>query len=274
MTNGVPPSRGGKPPVGEPLLDRAFKLLRAFGPDDRSLSLATLSRRAELPKSSALRIARKLCEFGALERLDSGEYVVGLRLLEIATLAPRGHGLRSIALPFMEDLLHATRQHVLLAVPDGEQAVLVERLSARRAGRVLYHVGGRLPLHATGVGMCLLAYSSRTVQRRVLSGDLTVAPENRRRDAADVGAQLARIRHEGVAVVSRPRPDPMTSVAAPVFGFGNRLVASLSVVAPSADANAAGLRPAVVAVCRALSRALQQGGAELPDQTRDLRADE
>jgi hypothetical protein len=160
------PARGRRPPSGEPVLDRAFRILAAFGPDSRSLSLTELSRRTGLPKPTALRLARKLTEWGALERAASGEYVVGLRLLEVASLAPRGHGLRATALPFLEDLHHSTGQHVLLAVRDGLEAVLVERLSARRAGRVLYRVGGRLPLHSTGVGLIMLAYAPAAVSPR------------------------------------------------------------------------------------------------------------
>ena len=135
--------RGRRPAHGEPVLDRAFRILTAFGPD-RSLSLSALSVRAALPKPTALRLARKLTELGALERTETGEYVVGLRLLEVASLAPRGHGLRATALPYMEDLHIATGQHVLLAVRDGSEAILIERLSARGAGRVMYRVGGRL----------------------------------------------------------------------------------------------------------------------------------
>jgi hypothetical protein len=140
--------RGRKPPTGEPLLERAFRLLAAFRPGDRSLSLTAMSARAHIPKSSALRIARQLVDCGALERRDDAEFVIGLRLLEIASLAPRGHGLRQTALPFMEDLHVATGQHVLLAVRDGTEAVLVERLSTRGAGKVLYRVGGRMPLRS------------------------------------------------------------------------------------------------------------------------------
>jgi DNA-binding IclR family transcriptional regulator len=248
--------RGRKPLAGEPLLDRAFRLLAAFGPADRSLSLTAMSARADVPKSSALRIARQLIECGALER-PGGEFVIGLRLLEIASLAPRGHGLRQTALPFMEDLHAATRQHVLLAVRDGAEAVLVERLSARGAATVLYRVGGRMPLHATGVGLCLLANAPSDVQDHMLAGDLTLVPEKRRLSASELRAILAEVRRSGVAVASRPVPSPMTSVAAPILGHSNAVIAALSVVVPSADVDPVALTPAVSAVCRSISRAMQ-----------------
>jgi DNA-binding IclR family transcriptional regulator len=254
--------RGRRPVQGEPVLDRAFRILTAFEPGRRSLSLAALSRRAGLPKPTALRLARKLAELGALERAGNGEYVVGLRLLEIASLAPRGHGLRAAALPYLEDLHHATGQHVLLAVRDGHEAVLIERLSARDAGRVMYRVGGRMPLHSTGVGLVLLAHAPVMVQDEVLGGDLALQPEQGRLAAGGLRALLAAVRHDGVAVVSRPAPESVTSVAAPVRDHSGAPVAALSVVAPSDRVDAAGLTAAVVAVARAVSRAVAAGGAE------------
>jgi DNA-binding IclR family transcriptional regulator len=251
--------RGRRPAQGEPVLDRAFRILASFGPASQSLSLTSLSARAGLPKASALRIARKLVECGALERAENGDYVVGLRLLEIASLAPRGHGLRATALPYMEDLHHATGQHVLLAVRDGHDAVLVERLSARGAGRVMYRVGGRMPLHSTGVGLVLLAHSPPTVQEEVLTGDLTLKPENTQLSDRELRARLAAVRRDGVATVSRPRPEPMTSVASPIIDHHHSPIAALSVVTRSEHVEPAVLTPAVVAVARAISRAVSTG---------------
>jgi DNA-binding IclR family transcriptional regulator len=248
-------TRGRRPPHGEPVLDRAFRILAAFGPDDRSLPLTSLSARAGLPTPTALRIARKLVELGALERDEDGRYMVGLRLLEIASLAPRGHGLRAVALPYLEDLHHATGQHVLLAVRDGNEAILIERLSAHRAGRVLYRIGGRMPMHSTGVGLVLLAHAPVPVQEEVLAGDLTLEPGHPLQSERELRVLLAAIRRDGVAVAARRQPEPMTSVAAPVLD-GRRVVAALSVVTQSGNVQPTTLTPAVVAVARAISRAV------------------
>jgi hypothetical protein len=41
-------ARGRKPPAGEPLLERAFRLVAAFGPGDGSLSPTAMSARADV----------------------------------------------------------------------------------------------------------------------------------------------------------------------------------------------------------------------------------
>ena len=251
--------RGHRPPHGEPVLDRAFKILACFGPADRALSPAALSARTGLPKTTTLRLAAKLAALGALERTSDGQYTVGLRLLEVASLAPRGHGLRAAALPYMQDLHHATRQHVLLAVRDGHEAVLVDRLSARGAGRVLYRVGGRMPLHSTGVGLVLLAHAPGEVQEQVLATRLQLEPEHAQMPARELRARLAAVRHNGVAVISRPQPEPMTTVATAITDQHGQVTAALSVVTRSEQVEPAVLTPAVIAVARAISRALSGG---------------
>ena len=252
--------RGRRPAHGEPVLDRACRLLACFDPGTTSLPLTSLAARAGLPKATASRLAHKLVELGALERTADGDFVIGLRLLEVASLAPRGHGLRETALPYLEDLHHATRQHVLLAVRDGHEAVLVERLSARGAGRVMYRVGGRMPLHSTGVGMALLAHAPTDVQEEIAAGDLLQSPENTRLSPHELRSRLAGVRRDGVAIVARPQPEPMTSVAAAIIDRERRVLGAISVVTRSAKIEAAILTPAVIAVARSISRAVSGPG--------------
>ncbi|MEV5758312.1 helix-turn-helix domain-containing protein [Streptomyces tendae] len=178
---------------GEPVLEQASRVLGAFTETGEGLAIHTLAARAGLPESTTSRIAAQLTDVGALERLGNGDFVVGLQLLAIASLAPRGHGLRSAALPFMQDLHRVTGQHILLAVRDGDEAVLVERLSARGAAAVKYRVGGRLPLIGTGTGIALLAHAPGPIRKQALAG------------AACVRRLLATIRTDGVCAVTALR---------------------------------------------------------------------
>jgi DNA-binding IclR family transcriptional regulator len=263
--------RGRRPPQGDPVVDRAFALLAAFDAGHRSLSLGELSRRSGIPTSSTLRLAGRLMAWGALERGTDGRFTVGLRLWEVASLAPRGQGLKQVALPFMGDLEEVTRQHVLLAVREGTEALLVERLSAHQAMNVLYRVGGRLPLHSTGVGLVLLAFAESGFQESILAQPLVHLPENVPVSPAALRRTLAEIRREGLATFRRRAPQPLVSVAAPIFGADDKVVAALSVVVPQENAEPRLLGPAVRTAARSISRGLgarrsigHTGAAPLP----------
>jgi len=251
--------------AGDPVIERAFGLLAGFDPAHRALSLSDLARRSGMPVSTALRLARQLVAQGALERRGRS-YVIGLRLWELASLAPRSQGLREAAMPVMGDLSVATGQHVLLAVREGTEAVLVERLSGRSAMTVLYRVGGRLPLHSTGVGLVLLAYADRDFQEEVLARPLMHEPERRPVDLPALRRRLADTRRDGLVIVHRNVPEPLVAVAAPIRGEGDEVVASISVVIPAGDMDAKRLVPAVQAGSRAISRAFLFFSASAPPE--------
>jgi DNA-binding IclR family transcriptional regulator len=242
--------RGRKPEHGEPVLEKAMRLLTAFENGSREMTLAELCETAGLAKSTGLRFARQLTGWGLLERLGNGKYVIGLRMLEIASLAPRGHGLRNIALPFMQDLHRITGQHVLLAVRIDLEAVLIERLSAHRSTSVKYRVGGRLPLTATGVGLVLAAHASASEQQHLIEA----AP-----DANGLRRTLAQIRATGVASSPPSSSGSLLTVAAPVFAGTHAVVAALSVVGtPDSLGSAHQLALPVQNVAQALSRVYEK----------------
>src|SRR6185436_1666453 len=76
---------------------RVLAVLAVFEPARPLLTLTEIAHRAGLPLTTAHRLVGELARWGALERGPDGRYRVGLRLWEVATLAPRGLGLREAA---------------------------------------------------------------------------------------------------------------------------------------------------------------------------------
>jgi hypothetical protein len=74
---------------------------------------------------------------------------VGLRLLELSALAPRGLELREAAFPHLEDLHQVTRGNVHLGVRDGREVVYIEAIRAHVPNPLSSRVGDRWPMHAT-----------------------------------------------------------------------------------------------------------------------------
>lgn len=242
--------------MGDSVTARVLAVLAAFDAAHPELTLTGIARRAGLPLTTAHRLVGELAAWRALERADDGRYRVGLRLWEVGALAPRGLGLRETAMPFMEDLVEVTRQNVQLAVLDGIDAVYVERLSARGAVNVISRVGGRLPLHATGVGLVLLAHASPELQEQALAGRLRAYTAKTLVRPDELRRALAEVRHTGVAVSDGQIELIALSVAAPVHGPRGEVVAALSVVVP-AGSGAHPYVPVVRAAARGVTRALR-----------------
>lgn len=241
--------------MGETVTTRVLALLDAFTAERPEMTLTEISRRAGLPLSTTHRLVAELANWGALERTDDGRYRIGLRLWEVGALAPRGLGLRESAMPFLEDLYAVTKQNVQLAVLDGTEVVYVERLAGRGAVNVITRVGGRLPLHATGVGLVLLAHSSPELQEQVLAAPLQRFTAKTISQPDELRRVLAEVRRTGVAVSDRQIELVALSVAAPVRGPRGDVVAALSIVVPSEHDSRAYV-PVVRAAARGISRVL------------------
>lgn len=246
--------------MGASVTARVLGVLDAFGAAHPTLTLTELAGRADLPLSTAHRLVGELLAWGALERGGDGRYRIGLRLWEVGSLAPRSLGLRESAMPFLTDLYEVTGENVQLAVLDGRDAVYVERLSGRGAVNVISRVGGRLPLHATGVGQALLAHASSDLQEQVLASPLRRYTTRTVGDPDELRRVLAAVRRTGVAVCDGQIELVALSVAAPVHGRRGEVVAAVSVVVPSAGSDARTYVPAVRAAARGISRTLAPAG--------------
>ena len=223
----------------------------------RRSTLSDIARRAALPLTTTHRLVGELCASGALERDGDGTYRIGLRLWEIASLAPRGVRCARPLCPFLEDLYEVTHENVQLGVREGHEVVYIERIAGRRAVGVLTRVGGRFPLHASGIGLVLLAHAPEDRPASVLDGPLQRFTDYTVTDPERLRRMLSQIRRDGVAVSDRQVTDDAVSVAAPIVDGAGEVIAALSIVSKADGTEAARLVPAVRAAALGTSRALR-----------------
>jgi DNA-binding IclR family transcriptional regulator len=234
---------------------RALDLLGAFDPDHRVLTLSTLARRAGIPLATAHRLVGELHKWGALARLESGEYVIGRRLWDLGLLAPVQAGLRQAASPFLHDLYGATLATVHLAVRDECEVLYIDRISGHASVPVVSKIGSRLPMHATGVGKVLLAYAPEQVRAEVLGKLNRVTPYTITQPARLL-EQLRRVRAEGFATTGEEMSLGACSVAVPVRGPAGEVVAALGLVVPDLRRERARLVSALQVAAHGIGRVL------------------
>jgi DNA-binding IclR family transcriptional regulator len=233
---------------------RIFDILTSFVPGESRLTLTEIGRRTGLPLATAHRLVGELVRVGGLEREEGGTYRIGVRLWEIGSLAPIRGGLRELAMPFMEDLYEATHENIQLAVLAGTEAMILEKISGRQSVRIVTRVGGRLPLHATGVGKVLLAHAPPELVETVLAGPLERLASNTITDPEALRRDLALVRSRGWSSTRDEMTERAMSVGAPVYGPEHDVVAALSVVVDSRTGDPERLAPPVRTAARSLSR--------------------
>ncbi len=258
---------------GPSVSSRLLALLDLFTADRPALTLSEMSRLSGTPMSTTHRLVGELASWGALERGEDGRYRVGLKLWELGSLAPRGLPLREVALPLMEDLYEATHANVQLSVLNGNEVVYLERLAGRRAVPTLVRVGGRFAVHATGGGLVLLAHAPAAFQEQVLSGPLESFTPMTISDPRQLRRVLAEVRRSGFALSDRQVTMDALSVAAPIHGPGDHVVAALSLVVWHEGAEPRSLVPLVRSTARSISRMLGSPQANAPSSADYLGSD-
>ena len=95
-------------------------------------------------------------------RRSGRDYELGMRLVELGSLAVHQDRLHRAAIPLLHELHRATGLVVHLAVLDGPDVVYLEKIGDRMIAAIPTRVGGRQPAHCTAVGKAILAYSGTT----------------------------------------------------------------------------------------------------------------
>ncbi|MGE2690935.1 IclR family transcriptional regulator [Mycolicibacterium pulveris] len=218
-----------EPSTPTAVIDRVSLVLDAFDGPGR-LTLAQIVRRTGLPRSSAHRMLERLVQLRWLRR-NGRDYELGMRLVELGSLAVHQDRLHRAAIPLLHDLHRATGLVVHLAVLDGADVVYLEKIGDRMTAAIPTRVGGRQPAHCTAVGKAVLAYRQDDDDIGV-DVDLT----NRKTrysigTPAQLTAELAKVRGRGVSFDREESLPGFGCVAAPIGGPGEA-VAAVSVCGP------------------------------------------
>ncbi|MDV6279157.1 IclR family transcriptional regulator [Rhodococcus jostii] len=238
---------------GQTVSRRLLSVLDCFDVAHPALSLTEVATRSGLPVSTARRLINELRDWGGLERLADGRYRIGMRLWTIGTLAPQQRGLREAALPYMHDLFQATQENLQLTVLEGTQALCIEKISSTKAVPTHTHIGGRLPLHATGVGKAILAFSGEELLRAVVEPGLTRMTPHTITQPGRLAAVLNEVRRSGVAYSYEEMTLGAVSVAAPILRLDGGVRGALGIVAHSRaalDRLAPAVRTAALGITR------------------------
>ena len=214
---------------------RAMKVLDAFALGESHLTLAELSRRCPLHKTTALRIARTLAQSGYLVQREDGDWRLGPAAGWLGARYQAGLDVQNVLEPALRALTMDSGESAAFYAREGNVRTCLVRVEGPQALRHHARMGEGLPLDKGSPGRVIPAFSG--------------AP----------GELYEAIRQRGFHGSIGESEQGVATISAPVFGKHWRLLGSVCVSGPASrlpQQKWEEMAPTVIAAANQLSDAL------------------
>lgn len=206
---------------------RALSLLETFRVGEATLTLAEMSRRAGMHKTTTLRLARTLALSHYMVQAEDGQWRLGPATGWLGARYQAGFDVNNAVEPVLRELAQLTGESATFYVREGKIRACIARVEGSQAVRHHVRTGERLPLDRGAPGRVILAFSGER------------------------GEPYESIRKRGYHLSLGEREPEVASVAAPVFGLNWRLLGSMCISGPASRLTAARLEKYAKSVIRA-----------------------
>lgn len=228
-------TEASEPSGGVTAVTRALQVLDAFALGESSLSLAELSRRCQLHKTTVLRLARTLAQSGYMVQQDDGAWRLGPAAGWLGARYQSGFDVQNVLEPALRELTQASGESAAFYVREGQVRTCLVRVEGPQALRHHARMGEGLPLDKGSPGRVILAFSG------------------------EPGEVYEQIRRRGFHCSIGEREQGVATVSAPVFGRQWRLLGSVCISGPESRLSLdrlEALAPTVIQAANHLSYAL------------------
>ncbi len=213
----------------------ALDLLEEFRGEETELGVTELSKRLGLHKNNVFRLLATLESRGYMEQNKvTGNYRLGLKVLELGQVFIKHMGLLKMARPILEELVEKCNETAYLGVIRDNRVVYVDVVEATRPVRVVSRVGVGLPVYCSAVGKAQISFESADEVDAILAdAKLEKYTEHTITELGALRAQLEEIRERGYAIDDEEFDEGIRCVGVPVRDYTRRVVAGVSISGPA-----------------------------------------
>ncbi len=212
-------------------VSRTVAILKCFL-EKNEIGITEIARMVGLRKSTTAGLVSTLKDENILEQNEvTGKYRLGLTFFEIASRSKTD--LRTVAEPYLQELLEITNETVNLAVLSDTEVIYLSKMESTHSIRITTSIGTRLPVFCTAIGKAMLAFLERREAENIINRieftpftDKTITDKERFVDTLDV------IRSTGIAMDNEEYERGVICIATPLISNSGRPVGAISVSGP------------------------------------------
>jgi IclR family pca regulon transcriptional regulator len=221
-------TREPKDPEYLSTLERGLSVLRAFDQAHPEMALSEVAAVTNLPPAVARRCLNTLVALGYVAQVGR-RFLLRPEVLAFGSAYLASMNIEQVAVPPLQALRDQTGDSASLAVRSGRDILYVCHIPTNRRIRLGAGVGTRFPLHATSLGKVLLAFQGdAAVEAFLAEGSLARLTERTITDPQAFRARLQSIRERMYDSALDELDYGIVSVAVPVFGPDNQIVAAIN----------------------------------------------
>ena len=236
---------------------KAFAILELLG-EKQPLRAADTAARLGLSRSNVLRLLSTLSEMGYVEKGFDSLYRLGAKAFILGSNFSSSNEISNIAYPLMKQLSEISQENVNLGVLYEQKVLYLNKIPSTHYLKLDTPMGKMDPLYCTGLGKVLLAgFPYQDLRRYLAETELLAHTRKTIIDPKALADQLEEVRVKGIALDLEEYDEGVNCMAAPIFDHQSRIVAALSLSAPSVrmtDEKIAFFTPPLREACKAVSR--------------------
>jgi IclR family acetate operon transcriptional repressor len=219
-----------------PAVQRAIQVLEILATTAEGFSLADLSKRLDVPKSTLFRILTTL-KHNSLVNHDEQrrKFTLGLKLLDWGNVALSRIDLKTVAHPHLVRMARETKQSYYLAILDHYEVILIDRVDTPEIWTMVARLGQRSPVHATASGQILISDLRPEVLEKIIKrSGLKKYTVRTITSLRKLKQRLVKVKECGYSVADAEYKPDLCALAVPIFDHHSRVAAALMMALPHA----------------------------------------
>lgn len=217
-------------PVRVQSLDRTFDILELLSNEQSGLTLANISFRLGLPRSTVHRLLKVLIQRQFVRKSEeTNRYRLGPGLIGLCSHYLNHLELKTESTPFMMQLSNSTSNTVFLAIRQHNRMVYVDSQEQVNSLRKYAIIGQQKPLYCTSLGKSLLLGLSDAEIRLLLADEMfEKAGPNTHMNVESLLQDINVCRKRGWTLDNEEAEPGINCVAAPIYDYRGNVIAAIS----------------------------------------------
>lgn len=211
-----------------------MEILKSFTPGNLELSVAELSRKVNMPKSTTYRLLKTLSQGGFTEYVrNTRKFHIGTALYTLGSLYLSTTDVLKAANPVIQTINELTSEAVNIAILEGQYITIIQKVEAKHDLRWNTHIGYSTPAYASAIGKALLSeLTDEEIDALFTEEKLKPVTESTIVSKTELRRQLKTIRRTGFGFQKKESVEGIEAVGCVIRDYTGKAVAGVSIAVP------------------------------------------